>query len=64
MQCPPPLFEEPAKLAAVILLARGIKFPWVVNGLVLGAAVGAGFAIFETAGYLYFISPECTRCRA
>ena len=48
-----PFFEEPAKLAAVILLARGIKFPWVLNGLVLGAAVGAGFAIIETAGYIY-----------
>lgn len=43
--------EEPAKLAAVLLLARGFAGRWTLNGLALGAAVGAGFAAFESAGY-------------
>ena len=45
------LTEEPAKLAAVIILASRLKYPWTLNGLCLGAAVGAGFAAFESAGY-------------
>jgi RsiW-degrading membrane proteinase PrsW (M82 family) len=45
------LTEEPAKLAAVVLLASRRKCPWTLNGLCLGAAVGAGFAAFESAGY-------------
>ena len=46
--------EEPAK--AVILLwfaARGKRYPFILDGLLLGAAVGAGFAAFETAGYIF-----------
>jgi len=45
------LIEEPGKLAAVVLLASRRRYPWTVNGLCLGAAVGAGFAAFESAGY-------------
>jgi protease PrsW len=45
------LIEEPGKLAAVVLLASRRKYPWTLNGLCLGAAVGAGFAAFESAGY-------------
>lgn len=45
------LTEEPAKLMAVVLLASRRKYPWTLNGLCLGAAVGAGFAAFESAGY-------------
>ena len=45
------LIEEPAKLAAVVLLASRRRYPWTLNGLCLGAAVGAGFAAFESAGY-------------
>ena len=45
------LIEEPAKLAAVVLLASRRKYPWTLNGLCFGAAVGAGFAAFESAGY-------------
>jgi len=53
------LTEEPAKLAAVVLLASRSKYPWTLNGLCLGAAVGAGFAAFESAGYALneFIGP-------
>ena len=44
--------EEPAKLASLILLMKGKKkFPYILNGLLLGAAVGCGFAAFESAGY-------------
>ena len=45
------LIEEPGKLAAVVLLASRRRYPWTLNGLCLGAAVGAGFAAFESAGY-------------
>ncbi|MCW1886704.1 PrsW family glutamic-type intramembrane protease [Luteolibacter flavescens] len=45
--------EETGKLLAVVAVARkwsGIQ--WTLNGLLLGSAVGAGFAAFETAGYI------------
>lgn len=45
--------EEIGKLLAVVAVARkwtGVK--WTLNGLLLGSAVGAGFAAFETAGYI------------
>lgn len=45
------LVEEPAKLAAVVLLANAARYRWTLNGMCLGAAVGAGFAAFESAGY-------------
>jgi RsiW-degrading membrane proteinase PrsW (M82 family) len=45
------IVEEPGKLAAVLLLVNAQRFPWTLNGLALGAAVGAGFAAFESAGY-------------
>lgn len=45
------LVEEPAKLAAVVLLVNANRYRWTLNGMCLGAAVGAGFAAFESAGY-------------
>jgi len=46
--------EEISKISAVILLTR-VKFLntnyWILNGLLCGAAVGTGFAAFESAGY-------------
>ena len=48
------LVEEPAKLGALLILIRGErikKYPYILNGLLLGAAVGCGFAAFESAGY-------------
>lgn len=46
--------EEPAKVIAVLLIAgsRG-RNSYILNGMLLGAAVGAGFAIFESLGYAY-----------
>lgn len=46
--------EEIAKLAAVFLITLRLpaqRYPWIVNGMLFGAAVGAGFACFESAGY-------------
>jgi len=43
--------EEGAKIGAVILLMRNKRFRWTLNGLLIGAAVGTGFAAFESAGY-------------
>ena len=43
--------EEPAKVLAVALVARGVKYKYKLNGLLFGAAVGVGFAVFESMGY-------------
>jgi len=47
--------EETAKLATAILLLRMVPRKTVFTGLLIGAAVGAGFAAFESAGYAYSI---------
>ncbi len=46
--------EESAKLLALLLFVRkGIRerFPYLLNGLLLGATIGTGFSAFESAGY-------------
>lgn len=54
--------EEVAKLLAVYLITMRLpaqRYPWILNGMLFGAAVGAGFACFESAGYaLRFLFPE------
>ncbi len=48
------LLEEVGKLLAVYLITwrlPGRRYPWILNGMLFGAAVGAGFAAFESAGY-------------
>jgi protease PrsW len=47
------LIEEAVKLAALWMLAR--RLPWYTprDGMVLGAAVGFGFAALESAGYAF-----------
>lgn len=46
------IVEESGKLLTVIFLAANKKrYIYKLNGLLLGAAVGTGFAVFETAGY-------------
>ncbi|WP_080054502.1 PrsW family glutamic-type intramembrane protease [Spirosoma aerolatum] len=48
------IIEESGKLLAVLLLMRNkIRYSWTLNGLLLGAAVGTGFAAFESAGYAF-----------
>ncbi len=47
-------FEEIAKVAIVyIILRRLSSCKSILNGLLIGAAVGAGFAAFESAGYAF-----------
>ena len=47
------LIEEVAKAAIVaVFLFKSKKSNYILNGLLIGAAVGAGFAAFETAGYI------------
>ena len=47
------LIEETAKAAIVaFFIFKSKKCNYVLNGLLIGAAVGAGFAAFETAGYI------------
>lgn len=48
------VIEETAKLLTVIALTRGGgRYKYILNGLLMGAAVGAGFAAFESAGYAF-----------
>ena len=48
------MIEEPAKLLIVIFLfGKSVRNRWVLNGLLLGAAVGTGFEAFESAGYAF-----------
>lgn len=44
--------EEPAKLMAAVFVAGALRNGRILTGMLLGAAVGAGFAAFETAGYI------------
>ncbi len=43
--------EEIAKVVVAVAVARKVSYRYVLNGLLFGAAVGAGFASFESAGY-------------
>jgi RsiW-degrading membrane proteinase PrsW (M82 family) len=47
------LIEEAVKLAALALLTRHLVTKSVRDGMILGAAVGFGFAAFESAGYAF-----------
>lgn len=45
------IIEETGKMLALLLVVTKRKYRWTLNGLLFGATVGAGFAIFESAGY-------------
>jgi protease PrsW len=47
------LIEEAVKLGALVLITRNLPRRHGRDGFVLGAAVGFGFAAFETAGYAF-----------
>ena len=50
------IIEEAAKLVIVaFLIWRNKNAKYALNGLLIGAAVGAGFAAFESAGYAFNI---------
>lgn len=45
------IVEETGKALALLLVVTKSRYRWTLNGLLLGAAVGTGFAVFESAGY-------------
>lgn len=48
------IIEEPAKVAAALLLAgRQLRNGRILNGMLIGAAIGAGFSLFESMGYTF-----------
>ncbi|TJY41784.1 PrsW family intramembrane metalloprotease [Cohnella pontilimi] len=47
------IVEEAAKVLVLLLFLKERKYPYVLNGLLIGAAVGTGFAAFESAGYAF-----------
>lgn len=47
------LIEEGCKIVAVMFMARHIRHTSALDGLLLGGAVGMGFAAFESTGYAF-----------
>jgi RsiW-degrading membrane proteinase PrsW (M82 family) len=48
------IIEESAKLLIVaLLMGKTGRYPWILNGLLFGAAIGCGFSAFENAGYAF-----------
>ena len=47
------LIEEFAKILGVIVIARRLKHDAEMDGLILGAAAGMGFAALESTGYAF-----------
>jgi len=47
------LVEELGKLLIVTYFISQLRVEHILDGILIGAAVGAGFAAFETAGYIY-----------
>ena len=47
----PGIIEEIGKASVLLLFVNKPKYRWTLNGLLLGGAIGAGFAGFESAGY-------------
>ncbi len=45
------IIEETGKALTLLLVASKARFRWTLNGLLFGATVGTGFAVFESAGY-------------
>lgn len=49
-----PLTEEPAKLLIVYLVLMKKDRKYTLNGMLIGMAVGAGFAAMETLSYIFY----------
>ena len=47
------IVEESGKALVVVYFARNRRFRWTLNGLLIGVAVGMGFSVFETMGYVF-----------
>ncbi|MBW4442070.1 MAG: PrsW family intramembrane metalloprotease [Plectolyngbya sp. WJT66-NPBG17] len=52
------LIEELAKIVAVMFVARKMRHNSQLDGLLLGAAVGMGFAALESTGYAFTVFLE------
>ncbi|AQY50973.1 hypothetical protein PWEIH_12915 [Listeria weihenstephanensis FSL R9-0317] len=52
------IIEETGKMVIVALFIVALKPKYILNGLLIGAAVGAGFAAFESLGYAFNYSLE------
>lgn len=46
------IIEETGKLIIVIWFIKRMNTKFILNGLLIGAVIGAGFAAFESAGYV------------
>ncbi len=46
--------EEVGKLVIIAYFIHKLKSKYILNGLLIGAAIGAGFAAFESAGYALY----------
>ncbi|WP_073079954.1 PrsW family intramembrane metalloprotease [Sporobacter termitidis] len=44
--------EETAKVLTILLLVDHRPYKFLLNGMLIGAAVGTGFAAFESSGYI------------
>jgi protease PrsW len=47
------ILEETGKTLTLLLVIRNARYRWTLNGLLLGATVGTGFKIIESAGYAF-----------
>lgn len=47
------VIEEIGKLAIIYYFVKKLNPKFVLNGLLIGATIGAGFAAFESAGYAF-----------
>ncbi len=43
--------EETGKALVLLIVVGKVRYRWQLNGLLFGAAIGAGFAGFESAGF-------------
>ena len=43
--------EEAGKLIALLVMVRSSQYHYKLNGMLMGAAIGTGFAVFESMGY-------------
>lgn len=48
------VFEESSKMIIALYFINQLKSNYILNGILIGGTVGAGFATFETAGYIFF----------
>lgn len=47
------VMEEVSKLLIIAYFIKRLDVKFILNGLLIGAAIGAGFASFESAGYAF-----------